>query len=410
MKLNLHSVKSSGVALSYQIIPRLYFGRELSCSELSEQLNKSIPLISKTLATLVKEGYVIEKGHAPSNGGRRPQLYALPSAKMYMVAVAMDQLFTRIVIMDMHNHYLSETETVEISLQDNPGALSKLIKSIRAHIKRSHIKLDEIIGIGIAMPGFVNVSKGINYTFLNNWEHESLRDHLSYELEMPCYIDNDSSLIALAELRFGLARNRGQVMVINVGWGIGLGMIINGELFRGYAGYAGEFSHIPLSDNDILCECGKRGCLETETSLLVVGQKAIEKIRNGNAPGMEHLAKEKDPKYVCDAVIEMANKGDQFAVELIAEIAYKLGKGIATLIHILNPELIVFSGRGAKMKQALLAPIQQALNRYCIPRLAENTELKVSKLGYDAELIGAATLVVEKFGIGYRTKKQVYQL
>lgn len=401
MKTGLHSLASSGTALGYRIIRQLYFGKELSCSELSEQLSKSVPLVSKTLASLVKEGHVIEKGHAPSKGGRRPQIYALPAGKMYIVSVAMDQMFTRIVITDLLHNYITKPQSVEIVLEQNPAALSTLVESIRDHIRKSGVAHDEIVGVGIAMPGFVNVSKGINYTFLGNWSHGSLKEHLSKDLELPVYIDNDSSLIALAELRFGLGRKHDQVLVINFGWGVGLGMIVNGELFRGFSGYAGEFSHIPIAENDVLCECGKRGCLETEASLLVIGQKAIEAVEKGTIQGLESLSDVniKDPKYMCDVVMEMANKGDQFAIELISEVGYKLGKGIAILIHIMNSELIVLSGRGAKVGKILLAPIQNALNRYCIPRLAENTELKVSKLGYDAELIGAATLVMENFGV-----------
>jgi len=106
---------------------------------------------------------------------------------------------------------------------------------------------------------------------------------------------------------------------------------------------------------------------------------------------------------MCTAVMVAANKGDQYAIELLSEMGYKIGKGLAILIHLVNPELIVLSGRGADVGKILMAPIQQALNKYSIPRLAENTELKVSGLGHDAELIGAAALVMENFG------EKVYQ-
>jgi predicted NBD/HSP70 family sugar kinase len=179
-------------------------------------------------------------------------------------------------------------------------------------------------------------------------------------------------------------------------------MIVNGELFRGHAGYAGEFSHIPISENDIICECGKRGCLETETSLLVVTQKAAQEAKKGKIAYLKPFSENND-KRMGDAIMEAANKGDQFAIGLLSDMAYKLGKGIAILIHIMNPEMVILSGRGAKAGKTLVAPIQQALNQYCIPRLVENTELKVSRLGYNAGLIGAAALVMENFGI--RSKK-----
>lgn len=185
-------------------------------------------------------------------------------------------------------------------------------------------------------------------------------------------------------------------MVINLGWGIGLGMIVNGEIYRGYNGFAGEFSHIPLSEDGSLCTCGKRGCLEAEASMLVVAEKAIRGIKKGHISSLKHTDKD-NPKLVGDAIMEAANNGDQFAIELLSEAGYKIGKALAILIHIMNPASIVLSGRGAVVGKILLAPIQQALNKYCIPRLASSTELLISDLGFNAELIGTAVLVMENF-------------
>lgn len=366
------------------------------CAALSESLNKSIPLVTRELAELISEGFVEDNGYAPSSGGRRPLVYSLKADRIYVLAVAMDQLFTRIAIMDLQNNYVSKPETLELDLHENDHALTELIRIINNHIRRSGIEKSRIAGAGIGMPGFVNNRLGINHTFLTDHLNGSgLREFLEKKLGLPVCIDNDSSLIALAELRFGLARTHKNVMVVNIGWGIGLGMIVDGELFRGHTGYAGEFSHIPTSDNDILCECGKRGCLETEASLLLVAQKAVAEITAGKTKGLKLM----DTRYMGDYIMEAANKGDQFAIELLSETAYNLGKGIAILIHIMNPELIVLSGRGALAGKLFMAPIQHALNKYCIPRLAEHTALKVSPLGYDAQLTGAAALVMENFGI-----------
>jgi predicted NBD/HSP70 family sugar kinase len=245
------------------------------------------------------------------------------------------------------------------------------------------------------MPGFINPIRGINYTYLDAG-NKSLTQYISDETGLPAYIDNDSSLIALAEQKFGIAKSQKEVMVINLGWGIGLGMIVNGEIFRGRNGFAGEFSHIPLSEDGALCACGKRGCLEAEASMLVVSKRAIEGIEQGRITRLKQID-EAHSKQMGDAIMEAANKGDQFAIELFADAGYKIGKALAILIHIMNPEAIVLSGRGAKVGKILLAPIQQALHKYCIPRLSRGTELLISQLGFDAELIGASVLVMENF-------------
>ncbi|MBN8856700.1 MAG: ROK family protein, partial [Sphingobacteriales bacterium] len=247
---------SKAILYKRQIIKELYFAKTLSCSDLSLLTKKSLPLTTKMVNELIDEGYIIETGYAPSTGGRRPLMYSLRPDVLYVVAVAMDQLFTRVVIMDMHMRNVSDCEKFELHLDKNPEALDMLAEKIEHHILRSGIKKDKIAGIGIGMPGFVDAKKGINYSFLESGA-KGIPEQLSERLKIPVSIENDSSLIALAEYRFGAARDKKSAMVINLSWGIGLGLVMNGELFRGHEGFAGEFSHIPLFSNNKLCSCGK---------------------------------------------------------------------------------------------------------------------------------------------------------
>ena len=376
------------------ILREFYFSGTISCAELSDKTGKSLPFTMKIVNELIKEGYVIESGYAPSSGGRRPVMYTIKPDTIYVVAVAMDQLVTRISVMDINNKHVGDIERFELPLANNPDALSVLGEKIGEVIQRSPVDKKKIMGVGIGMPGFIDFKKGINYSFLESKE-KTITQFLSEKLSLPVYIDNDSSLIALAELRFGSARHQKNAMVINISWGVGLGMILNGELFRGHNGFAGEFSHIPLFNNNKLCGCGKTGCLETETSLLVIIEKAIDGLKNGRQSALSK-------KFPCgnfeqdyEAINMAALKGDQFAVELLSEVGYNIGRGVAILIHLINPESVILSGRGALAGKVLQAPIQQALNKDCIPRLAANTVVEVSTLGYEAELIGSAALVME---------------
>ncbi|HAL82293.1 MAG TPA: sugar kinase [Mucilaginibacter sp.] len=393
MEIKPKSVKSTH--LKNMIIKCLYFDKAMSCAELSELFDKSIPSIAKALNELIEEGFVVEQGYAPSSGGRRPLMYAINASAMYILAIAMDQLSTRIQLVDLLNHPVSDFVMFELKLSNNADALDQLAENINKYINNSGVARDKIAGIGIGMPGFINPIKGINYTYLNAGD-KSLTQYISDETRLPVYIDNDSSLTALAEQKFGIAKSQKEVMVINLGWGIGLGMIINGEIFRGRNGFAGEFSHIPLSEDGALCACGKRGCLEAEASMLVVSKKATEGIEQGRVTSLKQID-EAHSKQMGDAIMEAANKGDQFAIELFSDAGYKIGKALAILIHIMNPQAIVLSGRGAKVGKILMAPIQQALHKYCIPRLSRGTELLISELGFDAELIGASVLVMENF-------------
>ena len=378
-----------------KILRELYFNNILSCADLSLKTNKSIPLTTKILNELIEEGYVIETGFAQSTGGRRPLMFSLQQDVMYVVSVAMDQFVTRIALLDMHNQNVTEVERFELNLYQNKNALHVLTEKIDSFVQNLKINKEKIAGVGIAMPGFVDVKKGINYSLLQS-DNKSIPDHICKKVGVPVFIDNDSSLIALAELRFGAIGNRKEAMVVNIGWGVGLGMIIDGKMFRGHNGFAGEFSHIPLFTNDILCSCGKKGCLETETSLMVITEKARKGLKDGRVSMLQQSPMD-DLEQANDAILSAASAGDQFAVELLSEAGYKLGKGIAILIHIFNPETIILSGRGAAAGKIWQAPIQQSINEHCIPRIAANTTIELSTLGHQAELIGAAALVMENF-------------
>lgn len=379
-----------------KIIKELYFAHLLSCSDISSLTHSSLPLVTKMLNELLEENVIVETGYAPSTGGRRPLLYSLRPDVFYVVAVAMDQLFTRIVIMDMQRRHVTSIKEFELPLVNNLHSAHMLAQRIEEYIVESGIPKKEITGIGIGMPGFVDGKKGVNYSFLDTGD-EPLTRFITERTGVQTFVENDSSLIALAEFKFGAARHKKSAMVINLGWGIGLGMILNGEIFRGHNGFAGEFSHLPLFTNNKLCSCGKSGCLETEASLLVVVGKAEEGIRKGRLTLLDqHLPAENVDK-ACWAVISAAEKGDKFAVELLSEAGYNIGRGVAILIHLLNPETIILSGRGSSAGKIWQTPIQQALNEHCIPRLSANASIEISQLGYNAELTGAAALVMENY-------------
>ncbi|MEO9143991.1 MAG: ROK family protein [Ginsengibacter sp.] len=379
-----------------KILRELYFQNNLSCVDLSARIHKSFPVTSGLIDELEAKNLVSATGYAPSTGGRRPLTYSINSDVMYVVSVAMDQYVTKFAIMDVHNNFVLPVEKILLPLPDNPNAINDLQENLFRVINSSGIPKEKFVGVGIGMPGFVNVEKGVNYSFLQLPDNKSLTDHLSKMLGLPVFIDNDSSLIALAEYYFGGARDDRDAMVINIGWGIGLGMILNGELFRGHDGFAGEFSHIPLFLNGKLCWCGKVGCLETETSLLLMIESAKEGIASGRNSKLKSLPFD-DLELAYEGIAKAVQEGDQFAAELFAKAGYNIGKGIAVLIHLFNPHKVILSGRGSLAGKIWLAPIQQSLNEHCIPRLHQGTEIGVSTLGVHAELIGGAALVMEHY-------------
>ncbi|WP_300600222.1 ROK family transcriptional regulator [Niabella sp.] len=379
----------------HSIFREFYYAGSLSCAELSARIGKSIPLTTQMINNLIEEGVVEENGLAPSNGGRRPAMYSVKPDAMYVVAVAMDQMITRIAIVDFHNKPVGVVAQHELLLAHNPNALQQLKTLIEQAIKKSKIPKKKVLGVGIGMPGFIDALQGINYSFFPN-ESKSIANYLDDALGIPVYIDNDSSIVALAEHRFGAAAGSRNAMVVNLGWGVGLGLILNNQLYRGENGFAGEFSHIPFFNNNKVCSCGKKGCLETETSLKVIIDKAEQGLKRKDVStflkkNFRTGSVEKD----WQAIVKAAQVGDEYVVKLLTAAGYDIGRGVAVLIHLFNPELIVLSGRGAQAGRIWQAPVLQAVNEHCIPRLVGNTLVKMSVLGHKAELIGAAALVLE---------------
>lgn len=381
--------------LRMAIIKQLFYRNILSVADIARLTKKSVPLVTNVIDELVQDGHVIEQGLAPSTGGRRAVVFHLnPDIENYIVAVSMDQLKTQLIIYNMSSQIVLPVQSLNFDIKNEKHGIQKLVNLINISLDKAGILKTNVLGVGIGMPGFVNVEKGINYSQLIPEGDIGLRDYLTKELGLPVYIDNDSSLIALAELRFGGAMMRKDTLVVNIGWGTGLGMVINGELYRGSSGYAGEFSHIPLSENNALCSCGKRGCLEVETSLLVMVENSQQAIKKGAKSILQKLYNDKSihpGEHFLSAVMQH----DPLAISVLFTAAFHLGKGLATLIHIMNPEAIILSGRVSEVGKLLLPPIQQAINEFCIPRIAEQTTILMTDLGKDAALRAAASLVIE---------------
>lgn len=381
--------------LRNELIKLFYYDNQLTLAELSRRSHKSLPLVTSTINGLVEDGYVQEFGLVASTGGRRASAFQLNDQKQrYIVAVGVDQMVTQVVIYDLMNNVKVGLEKTTLNLHETPALTQTFIAFLKDYISRSGVPANQILGIGIGMPGFVSAIQGINHTFFKLEGNVTLKAHLTRELGLPVFIDNDSSLIALAELKFGAGKNLKDVLVVNIGWGTGLGMIVNGSLFRGHSGYAGEFSHIPLSLSNKICSCGKRGCLEVDTSLVFMIERARSEMDAGVSSSMQQLYKATG-NLPADHFLNAAKAGDPLAVSVLSDAAFLVGKGISTLIHIMNPMLIVLSGRGAIAGKILMAPVQQAINEFCIPWLADQTAIQVSTINADSELLGAATLVIE---------------
>ncbi|WP_016777404.1 ROK family protein [Anaerophaga thermohalophila] len=380
--------------LSVRILKYLYFQGPNPVADICNHLKISTPNGNAILGILMSKELIEKKGYGLSKGGRKPELYGIKSDAFYVVSVDMNIHRTQLTIFDSSNTKTGEVEDFPLEMDNEISTLENLITRIDDFIAKSRVDRKKIIGIGISFPGLVDSSGGFNYSYFNFGE-KPVGSILQEQLHLPVFVENDAKAVALAVWRFGVARNQKDVLVLFLDWGIGLGMILNGKLYRGNEGLAGEFSHIPMVEDGDSCICGKNGCLQTIAAGATLVRKAREGILEGKSSLMSHFAEGDINDVDLKTVVDAALKGDQFAINLLSEVGEHLGKGISILIQLFNPGMIVLTGKMAEAGQYLTIPIQQAVNKYSMHRISESMKMKHSDMGKEVGLKGALAVVME---------------
>jgi N-acetylglucosamine repressor len=377
-----------------QILRTLYFFGTMSNSELSKIIKLSTPKINSLLVELIEDGLVKELGRGDSSGGRRPNIYGLVEDGFYVVGITININRTIISIFNSNNNEVGTPQFLPVRIQPDFGIFSEINEFLDGIFAEKNIDKSKVLVVGVEMPGLINQKQGVNKTYFPGISN--LSEELQKIFGLPVYISHDSKLRAFTEQHFGLAKNKKNVLVLQVDWGLGLGIIINGKLYSGKSGYSGEFGHLPIVDNGVLCNCGKQGCLETIVSATAIARIAHQGIQNGKSSLIKQLVNDELDKIDISTIIEAANRGDQFAISIFSDVGYWLGKGIVYLIQIFNPELIVVGGRVAEASQFIIAPVQQAIYTFSNRDISDDTEIKFSALGQKAGPLGAAAYAIDK--------------
>ncbi|MGM0619664.1 MAG: ROK family transcriptional regulator [Bacteroidota bacterium] len=390
-------VEQKKVTHKKQILRALYFRGPLSNSELSKVIKLSTPKINSLLIELIEDGLVNELGRGDSSGGRRPNMYGLVENGFYVAGITININRTIISIFNSNNKEITEPQYFPIKMHADFNIFHQVNEKLEEVVQKYNVNRKKILSVGLELPGLINQKQGINKTYFP--EIKNLSEKLNKVFGMPVYFSHDSKLRAFSEQHFGLAKNKKNVIMIQVDWGLGIGIIINGKLYSGKSGYSGEFGHLPIVDNGVLCSCGKKGCLETIVSATAITRMAKQGIKKGTSSLISDLVDGDLEKIDITTVIQAANRGDQFAISIFSDVGYWLGKGIVYLIQIFNPELIVLGGRVAEAQQFITAPIQQAINTFSNRDISNDTEIKFSELGQKAGPMGAAAYAIEKMAV-----------
>ena len=276
-------------------------------------------------------------------------------------------------------------------MENTPEALEELCKIISNFIKKTKIKTDKILNININISGRVNPELGYSFSHFNFSERplaEILTEKIGYQIS----IDNDTRAMTYGEFLRGCVKGEKDIIFVNISWGLGIGIIIDGKVYTGKSGFSGEFGHVNVFDNEILCHCGKKGCLETEASGSALHRILLERIKNGASSILSNRINTCETPLTLDEIIAAVNKEDLLCIEIVEEIGQKLGKHIAGLINIFNPELVIIGGTLSQTEDYITQPIKSAIRKYSLNLVNKDSVITTSKLKGEAGVIGACML------------------
>lgn len=377
-----------------KILSLLHSHGNLSAPEMSKWLKISLPTCIVLLNDLLTQDYIVNIGIGESSGGRKPNLFALPEDRFYVISCDFARFSASMVICDCYNRFVTPIVVIDTHM-DDPELVEKLFLGAQKLMSENHIPNDKIYGLGVDMPGLIDSKAGINYTIKDKKRQHIAKD-LAKRFNKLLYIDNDARMHAYGEYHFGAAKGYKNAIFIHWSWGLGLGIFVNGQLYSGTNGFAGEFSHLSIVDNGELCICGKRGCLETIASSNTIMKRVRQGFADHHISSLLNQFKDSPEKVTPEDVIQWARQGDEFCIAILNEIGMGLGRGLSYLIQLLNPEIIVLSGPLSKARQYVLSPIQQSLNRLCLEKISADTSVIVSDLGDQSALLGTSEMVYQK--------------
>jgi glucokinase len=316
------------------------------------------------------------------------------------LALGIDLGGTKILtsVVDAAGRMLSRDHSVTPATRGREAVIEAIMESTRRALEKANISPSELTAVGIGAPGLSNPVTGVLYTspHLPGWQDVPLRDIIAKELGVTAYLINDANAAAVGEFYYGAGRGTSNFIYITVSTGIGGGIIINGELYAGSIGTAGEVGHMVIDDNGPLCSCGNRGCWEMLASGKALAAEAKRLIEKGTATTIVEYAGGNIDKVDAEAVHQAALKGDKLAGRLIARSAYYLGVGLANLINIFNPELIVIGGGLANIGDRLLLPAYEEAGRRAFKQPYQAVRFARAELGQNSGVIGAATYALKQ--------------
>ena len=359
----------------------------ISRAEIARRTGLSRSTVSSLVADLQADGLVVERAeHGAAHGtqgGRPPILLSFDASAGVAVGIDFDHHHLRVAVSDLSSRILAEREQgldTDHLAHEGLDAAAELVSELLAE---AGVETSQVIGAGMCLPGPIHRPSGVvgSTAILPGWVGVAAAEEMHRRLDLPILVDNDANLAALAEAAFGAGRDAKDLVYLMISSGIGAGLVLNGRLYRGAEGLAGELGHVLVDADGPVCRCGNRGCLET-----VAGTDALaELLRRSHGDGLDGRA-----------IVRLAREGDLGCRRVIADAGRAIGKAAATLVNVLNPELLIVGGDLSDAGELLLDGVRESLERSALPTAVQAAEVVAGSLGDRAEVLGAIALVLSE--------------
>jgi predicted NBD/HSP70 family sugar kinase len=360
-------------------------------------------IVEELLAdNLLFEGQTVE---AAPTGGRRATLLHFNAEAGYVIGVDLGRSHLTLLMTNLAGQIVARRSGPFDASLGPDICLQQLIAHLMDFAAEQQIGWHQIIGVGLGIPGPMDAASRmlVRPPRMPGWDQFDIRSVMERACKVPIYLDNDANMGARGESQYGAGRNVENMAYVKVATGIGCGLIVNGDIYRGSGGTAGELGHVTIDDNGPICDCGNRGCLEAVAGAAAVTYAAAHGMQpgaNGDTPGQIARTDTQtgDLLDVAD-VVQAALAGDKAAQDAIARAGYHIGIALAGLVNIFNPSLILLDGSMARAGELLLAPIRQGIARRGLAASSAITKVELAKLGDNAIALGAvATVIAAAFG------------
>lgn len=384
------------------ILHLIHSGRNYSRLDLARRTGLSPALITSIVRHLIGLKLVTEAPAVSSMVGRKPIPLEVRGDAGFLIGVDLGSFFTHVVVADMHGHVIYK-ERIESGIPDGRArVLQRVFDRVRQSIAASAISRDAIAGIGVAHSGVIDTEKGMVLSYprpgqMTQWKNVPLQSIFEEEFHLPCLLEDSVRTMATAERHFGLGREHEDFLFIEAGMGIGAAIFIEGKLYRGAGGKAGEFGHITVDENGPLCSCGNTGCLESVASCAAIihaGRLALERGVDSRIRDLAHA----DLSHISIEVIaQAAAEGDSLAFRVLQEAATHIAHGLADLVNFLNPRLIIFGGALFRAAPQLLSdPLRRIIRQRSLEKSSNDVQLRLSPLEGEAGALGAARMIAAR--------------